>query len=78
MFRKLKSTIWSALDRPAGQTIKQAIVKQRGKFREMEEHGLLIRAPYAYGILRAADLARLWERIGQRCANLASRPVGAS
>jgi hypothetical protein len=58
MFRELKSTIWSALDQPVGRTIKRAIVKQRGRFREMEEHGVLMSAPYAYGILRAADLAR--------------------
>jgi hypothetical protein len=34
------------------------MIRRRGDFREMETHGLVPRANYAYGILRAADLAR--------------------
>jgi hypothetical protein len=58
MLSNLKSHIWSSLDEPVGRLIKRTMVRRRGKFREMEEYGLLVRAPYAYGILRAADLAR--------------------
>jgi hypothetical protein len=47
-----------ALDQLPGSAIRRARVKWRGDFREMEVHGLIPRANYAYGILRAADLAR--------------------
>jgi hypothetical protein len=38
--------------------MKRAMIRRRNNFREMEANGLIPRANYAYGILRAADLAR--------------------
>jgi hypothetical protein len=43
---------------PFGLVSQQARVKRRGDFREKESFGLIPRPNYAYGILRAADLAR--------------------
>src|ERR1700677_83690 len=58
MFSKLKHFVSSALDEPPGRLIRRAMIRRRGDFREMEAHGLVPRANYAYGVLRAADLAR--------------------
>jgi hypothetical protein len=58
MFSKLKHFASSVLGEPPGRLIRQAMIRRRGDFREMEAHGLVPRANYAYGILRAADLAR--------------------
>jgi hypothetical protein len=58
MFGRLKDLVSSALDEPPGRLIRRAMIKRRGDFREMEVHGLVPRPNYAYGILRAADLAR--------------------
>jgi hypothetical protein len=58
MFGKLKHFASSVLDEPPGRLIRRAMIKRRGDFREMEAHGLVPRANYAYGVLRAADLAR--------------------
>jgi hypothetical protein len=59
MFSKLKNYVSSALYQHSGQLIKRAMIRRRSDFREMEAHGLIPRANYAYGVLRAADLARL-------------------
>ena len=48
----------SALEKLPVRAVKRALIRRRGDFREMEAHGLVTRANYAYGILRAADLAR--------------------
>ena len=58
MYRKLKSVVSSAFNEPPGRLISRAMIRRRGDFREMEAHGLVPRPNYAYGILRAADLAR--------------------
>ena len=58
MLGKLKHLVSSALDEPPGRLIRRAMIRRRGDFREMEAHGLVPRANYAYGMLRAADLAR--------------------
>ena len=58
MLRNLKNLVSSALNEPPGQLIKRARIRRRGNFREMEAWGLVPRVNYAYGILRAADLAR--------------------
>ena len=51
-------TTFRALDKLPVPAVKRAMIRRRGDFREMEAHGLIQRANYAYGILRAADLAR--------------------
>jgi hypothetical protein len=38
--------------------IKRTWIKWRGTFRQRQEHGLIARPAYAYGLLRAADQAR--------------------
>ena len=58
MFGKFKRLVSTALEEPPGRLIRRAMIKRRGEFREMEAHGLVPRPNYAYGILRAADLAR--------------------
>ena len=58
MFRKLKHLAHVALDEPAGRVIQRRRVRRHGTFREKESHGLVNRPNYAYGLLRAADLAR--------------------
>jgi hypothetical protein len=58
MFSKLKNYVSRALDSHSRQMIKRMMITRKNDFREMESHGLVPRASYAYGILRAADLAR--------------------
>jgi hypothetical protein len=58
MLDKLKQLALMALEEPPGKLIQRRRVKRRGTFREKEERGLVERPNYAYGMLRAADLAR--------------------
>ena len=46
------------LQYPIGLLIKVALVNSFGSTRQKEQYDLLRRAPYAYGLLRAADLAK--------------------
>lgn len=54
----LNNYISRLLDKLPVRAVKRVMIRRRGDFREMEAHGLVPRANYAYGILRAADLAR--------------------
>jgi hypothetical protein len=54
----LTDYVSSALEKLPVRAVKRAMIRRRGDLREMEAHGLVPRANYAYGILRAADLAR--------------------
>lgn len=46
------------LEEPPAKVLRRRDVKRRGTFREKEAYGLVDRANYAYGLLKAADLAR--------------------
>jgi hypothetical protein len=52
---------------PLTQISHRARVKRAGDFRERESYGLIPRPNYAYGILRAADLARF---LGKRAVTV--------
>jgi|SRR5580704_1072818 hypothetical protein len=52
---------------PLGYMSQRAKVKRQGGFREKEAYGLISRPNYAYGILRAADLARF---LGKRAVTV--------
>jgi hypothetical protein len=52
---------------PLGYLDHRARVKRSGDFRQMEAYGLITRPNYAYGMLRAADLARF---IGKRAVTV--------
>jgi hypothetical protein len=58
MFGTLKRQISSFLDVGPKQAMRRASLERHGTFRQKEAHGLIPRANYAYGMLRAADLAR--------------------
>jgi hypothetical protein len=52
---------------PLGYLDHRSRVKRSGDFRQMESYGLINRPNYAYGMLRAADLARF---LGKRAATV--------
>ena len=58
MIEILKRQIPDSLRSSIGSVRQQAKVQRQGTFREREAHGLVERPHYAYGVLRAADLAR--------------------
>jgi hypothetical protein len=58
MLSKLKRLAMLALDEPAGKVLRRRRIKRRGTFREKEAYGVIDRPNYAYGLLKAADLAR--------------------
>ncbi len=58
MFKTLRRQISGVLDAGPRQAIYRASIERRGTFRQKESHGLIQRPNYAYGMLRAADLAR--------------------
>jgi hypothetical protein len=58
MLQTLKSLATAMFCEPPGNYIRKAWLKRRGSFRQKERYGLLSRPNYAYGLLRAADLAR--------------------
>jgi hypothetical protein len=58
MFYTLRRQISNVLDAGPRQAMKRATVERQGTFRQKESHGLIQRPNYAYGLLRAADMAR--------------------
>ncbi len=58
MLDKLKHLALRALEEPPGKLLRRRRLRRHGTFREREAHGLVDRPNYAYGLLRAADLAR--------------------
>jgi len=58
---------FGGLTAPLGYLSHKARVKRGGDFRQMESYGLIPRANYAYGMLRAADLARF---LGKRAVTV--------
>jgi hypothetical protein len=58
MLDKLKQLALRAIEEPPGKLMQRRRVRRHGTFREKEGHGLVERPNYAYGLLRAADLAR--------------------
>lgn len=58
MLRRAVQLLRSALDRTPAAMVERARVKFLGDLRDKERHGMLERAQYAYGLLRAADLAK--------------------
>ncbi len=58
MLSKLKSLALLAIKEPPAKMLRRRRVKRRGTFREKESYGIVDRPNYAYGLLKAADLAR--------------------
>jgi hypothetical protein len=58
MLDRLKRLAFLALEEPPGKLLQRRQVRQHGTFREKEGWGVVDRPNYAYGLLRAADLAR--------------------
>ena len=58
MLKRLANSVLNALEHPPGHLIRRRLLQSRGSFRNRELYGLVSRANYAYGLLRAADLAR--------------------
>jgi hypothetical protein len=58
MFNKLNRQISGFLDLSPRHAIRRARIMRRGTFRQKESYGLIPRVNYAYGMLRAADMAR--------------------
>jgi len=58
---RLKRKLWTTL---AGE---QSWINHHGDFRARERYGLILRANYAYGMLRAADIAKYF---GKQCVTV--------
>jgi hypothetical protein len=58
MFKRLTRAIRPVLDHSPGDFLRRRAIERCGSFREKESHGMVSRADYAYGMLRAADIAR--------------------
>jgi hypothetical protein len=58
MFNHMKRTFRDVFEETPARTYRKWKVKKTGTFRQREQYGLVSRAAYAYGMLRAADLAR--------------------
>jgi hypothetical protein len=58
MFDTFRRKISNVLDAGPRQAIRRASIERHGTFRQKEAHGLISRPNYAYGMLRAADMAR--------------------
>jgi hypothetical protein len=67
MVEKMKRRLGGLADHPLGYLSHKARVKRGGDFRQMESYGLIARPNYAYGMLRAADLARF---LGKRAVTV--------
>ncbi len=67
MVEKVKRRLGGFADHPLGYLSHKARVKRGGDFRQMESYGLISRPNYAYGMLRAADLARF---LGKRAVTV--------
>jgi hypothetical protein len=57
MLSKLKR-LALLLEEPPAKVLRRRNMKRRGTFREKEAYGVVDRVNYAYGLLKAADLAR--------------------
>jgi hypothetical protein len=62
MLSRVRAFARRALDEPPRSLLRRALVERNGTFREKEAYGLADRPNYAYGLLRAADLARFMGR----------------
>lgn len=58
MFDNFRRQISSVLDVGPRQAMRRASIERHGTFRQKESYGLIHRPNYAYGMLRAADMAR--------------------
>lgn len=58
MLGRLKHLALTALSEPPGRLLRRRRARRAGTFREKESWGAVDRPNYAYGLLRAADLAR--------------------
>ena len=58
MFDNFRRQISSVLDIGPRQAMRRASTEKHGTFRQKEAYGLIHRPNYAYGMLRAADMAR--------------------
>lgn len=58
MLETLRRQVSNLLDVGPRHAIRKASVERRGTFRQKESYGLIPRPNYAYGMLRAADMAR--------------------
>lgn len=62
MLSRVRALARRALDEPPGKLVRRALIERNGTFRDKEGYGLIDRPNYAYGLLRAADLARFMGR----------------
>jgi hypothetical protein len=58
MLKQLKLALRPMLNYAPGEFLRRRAIERRGSFREKELCGMVDRPTYAYGMLRAADLAR--------------------
>jgi hypothetical protein len=58
MFNTFRRQVSHLLDSGPRQAMRRASIESRGTFRQKESYGLITRPNYAYGMLRAADMAR--------------------
>jgi hypothetical protein len=58
MFNTFRRQVSHLLDSGPRQAMRKASIESRGTFRQKESYSLITRPNYAYGMLRAADMAR--------------------